>query len=196
MWEIMYQRFWPIGYFAILGAIFLPACSNTKVTECNKFAAANQEVKSFFEPHQQLSESLAKKSPKNVVEFSQLAKEYITFSLKLSQSSEKANKTISALALTDEKLKSFQTDYLALIKKNKDANDQLSVIHSEQSTITAATAQDPKFKQLGEKVEAIAQTQQSIAQDEAKLISNINTYCGVTPTKSEAKPDSNPSPTK
>jgi hypothetical protein len=168
-----------VSCVVILASFNLPGCTSAKVTDCNSFGKINQEIKSSFDPFQAQGRTLAAKEPKNVAEFKQLAKDYMTFSLKVSQAADKSNKSIEAMKLTDEKLKGYQTQYLALTKKIKDAYEKLSVIHAEQSTVTDATVKDKKFQQLGEKVDAIAETQKSLVQEENKLLEEAGAYCGV-----------------
>jgi predicted nucleic acid-binding Zn-ribbon protein len=194
----MRKRLVSVSCVGILVALVLPACTSAKVTECANFGKINQEIQSSFNAVQ-MPESNTKNDNKDaVVAFKQLAKDNMTFALKVSLAAEKSGKSITGMTLTDEKLKTYQAEYLAWNKKIKDAYDKLSAIHAEQSTVTKENVKDPKFLQLGENVDKIAENQKSLDQEQDKILEGIATYCGVSVKSSTPSPSvsasSTPSP--
>jgi hypothetical protein len=196
--KIMRKRLVSVSFVGILVALVLPACTSAKVTECANFGKINQEIQTSFNSVQ-MPESNTKNDNKDAVAaFKQLAKDNMTFALKVSLAAEKSSKSIAGMTLTDEKLKTYQAEYLAWNKKIKDAYDKLSAIHAEQSTVTKENVKDPKFLQLGENVDKIAENQKSLDQEQDKILEGIGTYCGVSVKSSNPSPSvsasSTPSP--
>jgi hypothetical protein len=184
----MRKRLVSVSYVGILVALVLPACTSAKVTECATFGKINQEIQTSFNAVQ-MPESNTKNDNKDAVAaFKQLAKDNMNFALKVSLAAEKSSKSIAGMTLTDEKLKTYQADYLAWSKKIKDAYDKLSAIHAEQSTVTKENVKDTKFLQLGENVDKIAENQKTLDQEQDKILEGIGAYCGVSVKSSTPSP--------
>jgi hypothetical protein len=174
----------------ILVAFVLPACTSAKVTECANFGKINQEIKASFDAVKMPD---SPKSSDEIANFKQLAKDSMNFALKVSLAAEKSSKSISGMTLTDEKLKTYQAEYLAWNKKIKDAYDKLSAIHAEQSTVTKENVKDPKFLQLGENVDKIADNQKNLVAEEGKILDGIAAYCGTSVNPSSPSPSASAS---
>jgi uncharacterized protein YnzC (UPF0291/DUF896 family) len=167
-----------IASLLILSAMNNSACSSVKVADCQKFVQTTTQVNTYFEKHTAQGNALGKRSFKNATEIKQLAKEYIEFFLASVKTSDRAIELIQALAVQDEQLKGYQTEYLSIIKNTKAAINQLSVISAEQSTVTDSTLKDPRFLKLDAAFREKAEALGKFSGEETTLINKVNDYCG------------------
>jgi uncharacterized protein YaaR (DUF327 family) len=193
-----------IGSLLILLMTMNSGCTNTnnvKVSDCQNFSKTIGKINTYFDKNAEQGNSLKKKNPKDVSEYKQVSKEYVTLLLEAAQTSVKTVELMQAMSLQDEQLKTFQADYLNIFKKIKEANEKLAEIAAGQSTIeiTDAMIKDPKlnpqitqkYQQLDASWREKAKTLQDLDGEYNKVFDKLKAYCE-QPNSSSSSPSSSP----
>ena len=172
-----------IAITTILTGLLVSSCSESKVSQCNK-------VISIVNKLQPLSENLQKdlrsiEQPKNPEDFNQI-KQVVT---KTSELFQKASADVGNIKtelrgtnLSDEKLKGFQTTYVANIEKVETGLKSLGEITQKASQVkNRAELENLGKANQQDLVKNFQQADEAIKENQ-KIGSEINTYCGATPT--------------
>ncbi len=161
----------------ILTALLLTACGDSKVVQCNKFIQVTKEVRGALTPYATTTQTLNKKVPKDLNGFIALARERSQHLSQWAGGIDKALQMIEALKVQDQKLKSFQDEYIKITKSNKEFTLELSKIATAQSQFTEADVKSGNIQKTGQDFEKISLRMSAIREPEQKLIDDFNVYC-------------------
>ncbi len=192
------------GLLTLLITVNSGCTNNVKVSDCQNFSKTIGQINIYFDKNAEQGNALKKKNPKDVSEYKQVSKEYVTLLLEAAQTSLKTLELMQDMSLQDEQLKTFQSDYLSIFKKIKEANEKLAEIAAGQSTIeiTDGMIKDPKlnpkitqrYQQLDASWREKAKTLQDLDGEYTKVFDKLKTYCGQpNPSSSNSTPSSSPS---
>lgn len=170
---------WILG---ILTTLLLTACGETKVVQCNKFIQVTEKVRSSLAPYAETTQTLNKKVPKDLNGFIALARERSQHLIQWAGGIDKALQMIEDLKVQDEKLKSFQEEYINITKSTKEFTMELSKIASAQSQFTEVDVKSGNIQKTGQNFENVSLKRAASIESERKLMDNFNAYCS-GPTK-------------
>ena len=171
----------------MLGALIalgLTGCGASKVSQCNNLAAVVNQTQTFmpeFETDiQAFSESAAQ--VKNLDDIKAAASQYTAAVDKVVTNLDTLVQDLGAISLKDETLIQFRDDYIGVVQGFSTALEEAS--QAMNLVVTVASEDDlpatieASQQQTVSAVEAI----ENLSQTEATLITDVNAYCGATPT--------------
>jgi hypothetical protein len=165
---------WILGVPATL---LLTACGETKVVQCNKFIQVTEKVRVSLAPYAETTQTLNKKVPKDLNGFIVLAKERSQHLSQWAGRMDQALQLIEGLNIQDEKLKSFQNEYINITKLTKEFTLEQSKITSAQSQFTEVDVKSGNIQKTGQDFENISLKRSVSSESEQKLMDNFNAYC-------------------
>lgn len=178
----------------VLAALVLTGCGSSKVSQCNDLAAVVNQTQTFmpeFETDiQAFSESAAQ--VKNLNDIKSAASQYTTAVDKVVANLNTLVGNLESIALQDETLEQFRTDYIAVVQGFSSALEEAS--QAMDMVVTVASEDDlPATIEASQQqtVEAVSAIE-TLSQQEAQLISDVNAYCGATQTPAAADPPATP----
>lgn len=178
----------------VLAALVLTGCGSSKVSQCNDLAAVVNQTQTFmpeFETDiQAFSESAAQ--VKNLDDIKSAASQYTTAVDKVVANLNTLVGNLESIALQDETLEQFRTDYIAVVQGFSSALEEAS--QAMDMVVTVASEDDlPATIEASQQqtVEAVSAIE-TLSQQEAQLISDVNAYCGATQTPAAADPPATP----
>ena len=171
----------------MLGALIalgLTGCGASKVSQCNNLAAVVNQTQTFmpeFETDiQAFSESAAQ--VKNLDDIKAAASQYTAAVDKVVTNLDTLVQDLGTISLKDETLIQFRDDYIGVVQGFSTALEEAS--QAMNLVVTVASEDDlpatieASQQQTVSAVEAI----ENLSQTEATLITDVNAYCGATPT--------------
>lgn len=177
-------------------AAILSGCSESKVSQCNKFVAVANKLEPLGKKLEQDIQNIGR--PGNPQDIKQLTSAFSKASGIFTNTSgdvAKIRTELQGLQLSDEKLKGFQTSYATNLQQLETSLKSLGTIAGELGKVktqndlkTSLTKLQPD---LAKDLQQIPQT----TEEAKKVESELNTYCGGTPTPSPAATTSTPANT-
>jgi ABC-type transporter Mla subunit MlaD len=175
---------------ASLAALVLTGCGSSKVSQCNDLAAVVNQTQTFmpeFETDiQAFSESAAQ--VKNLDDIKAAASQYTAAVDKVVTNLNTLVSDLEAVSLQDETLVAFRDEYIGVVQGFSTALEEAS--QAMDMVVTVASEDDlPATIEASQQqtVEAVSAIE-TLSQQEAQLITDVNTYCGATPAEAPAEP--------
>jgi DNA repair ATPase RecN len=162
----------------LLIVLLTTACNENKVTQCNKFAQVNEQVRVSLAKHEALGKTLSQKRPADLAGLKTLAKDYSNFFSNSAQDIDKALTIIKELNVQDKKLQSFKSDYANITKQAGEGTRNLSRITAAQSAVTAVDLTSGKLQQLRQEFDQASNQLAASGAKEKQLMDKFNAYCG------------------
>jgi ABC-type transporter Mla subunit MlaD len=183
-----------------LAALVLTGCGSSKVSQCNDLAAVVNQTQTFmpeFETDiQAFSESAAQ--VKNLDDIKAAASQYTAAVDKVVTNLNTLVSDLEAVSLQDETLAAFRDEYIGVVQGFSTALEEAS--QAMDMVVTVASEDDlPATIEASQTqtVEAVSAIE-TLSQQEAQLISDVNTYCGATqapaPTAAPETPEAPATP--
>ncbi|MEO0433841.1 MAG: hypothetical protein AAF151_19325 [Cyanobacteria bacterium J06656_5] len=177
----------PVG----LAALMLTSCGPSTVTQCNAFADVINQAQVFKDEFETEIDSFTQQAQgaESLGDIQTAASQYIDAVEKVVVSIDGMVTSLNDLELADEELSNYRNGYADIIAGSA---EELNVA-GEAMQLVANAESETDLSNVLEEFQGKANTAftnlQTLSQNEATLVSDINTYCGAeVPAEGEAVP--------
>ena len=177
----------PVG----LAALMLTSCGPSTVTQCNAFADVINQAQVFKDEFETEIDSFTQQAQgaESLGDIQTAASQYIDAVEKVVVSIDGMVTSLNDLELADEELSNYRNGYADIIAGSA---EELNVA-GEAMQLVANAESETDLSNVLEEFQGKANTAftnlQTLSQNEATLVSDINTYCGAeVPAEGEAAP--------
>lgn len=164
--------------------ISLTSCGASKVVQCNNLATVVNQTQGFMKDFEKEIQAFSQNAGqvKNLSDIKAAASQYTAAVDKVVINLDKLATDLEATSLQDQQLKEFRVSYIEVVKGFKaslqEARQAMDLVVSVQSEAELPAKIEESQQQTVKAVKSI----ESLSQQEAKLISEVNTYCGAPQT--------------
>lgn len=178
-----------------LAALTLASCGSSTVAQCNEFADVINQAQVFKDEFETEINSFTQQAQgaESLADIQTAATQYISAVDKVVGSIDGMVTSLNELELPDEQLSEYRNGYAEIIS----GSAQELKVAGEAMQLVANAESETDLSNVLEEFQGKANTAftnlQTLSQDEATLVNNINTYCGAeVPVGTEAETPETP----
>lgn len=183
-------RRWATALVAVT-VVGLTGCGSSKISQCNKLAEVVNQTQGFMQDFeteiQAFSESAAQ--VKNLDDIKAAASQYTTAVDKVVTNLDELVQELQTTSLKDAELSQFRDSYVEVVNGFKSALEEARQAMDLVVTVQTETDLPAKIEESQQQTVKAVTTIETLSQQEAQLITDVNTYCGAVAPEADQAPD-------
>ncbi len=181
---------------ALVVAISLTSCGSSKVVQCNNLAGVVNQTQGFMKDFETEIQAFSQNAAqvKNLNDIKAAASQYTAAVDKVVTNLDKLTGELESTSLKDPKLKEFRVNYVEVVKGFKSSLQEARQAMDLVVTVQSEAELPAKIEESQQQTVKAVASIESLSQKEAKLISEVNTYCGAAQPGSTQPNSPTPAP--
>ncbi|XGB43523.1 MAG: hypothetical protein LVS60_07270 [Nodosilinea sp. LVE1205-7] len=181
---------------ACMVVISLASCGSSKVVQCNNLATVVNQTQGFMKDFETEIQTFSQNAGqvKNLSDIKAAASQYTTAVDKVVTNLDKLTADLEGTSLNDARLKEFRVNYVEVVKGFKSSLQEARQAMDLVVTVQSEAELPAKIEESQQQTVKAVKSIENLSQQEAKLISEVNTYCGASQPEATPKNPNPPTP--